>query len=159
MPFRVILVALDGSRQADDVTALACEVAVQGAHCVHLVCAVDSAYMAALGGETIVAPDGLTYPPATEEQRHAETILARSAAMFTAAGIETSSHVANGIAGKAIVNEARRISANLIVMGHRHLSALGRFTNPSIAFDVIGNADCPVLLQVRDALAHSHPDI
>lgn len=82
---------------------------------------------------------------------HPEAALATAVATLTAAGIRATSHVATGPPGKAIIDEARLISADLIIMGHRHLSMLGRFANPSIAFDVLERSDCPVLLDTGRA--------
>jgi nucleotide-binding universal stress UspA family protein len=45
-----------------------------------------------------------------------------------------------------ILATAEEVSADLIVMGHRHRSALERGFNRSTALKVLGSAHCPVLI-------------
>ena len=47
---------------------------------------------------------------------------------------------------EAIVAKARELNCELIIMGHRHLSRLGRLLDPSISAKVIDRVDMPVLV-------------
>ncbi len=55
--------------------------------------------------------------------------------------------VCTGQPSDTIIIEAKRIGADVIVMGHRHLSRLQRWADPSTAEAVIERAPCPVLIE------------
>jgi len=44
------------------------------------------------------------------------------------------------------VAKAQELNCELIIMGHRHLSRLGRLLDPSISAKVIDRVDMPVLV-------------
>jgi nucleotide-binding universal stress UspA family protein len=62
-------------------------------------------------------------------------------------GFEVEGHLLGGDPFDAIVESATRLRADLIVMGHRHLSRLQRLTTPSTADRVLERAPCPVLVE------------
>lgn len=47
---------------------------------------------------------------------------------------------------EAIVAKAQELNCELIIMGHRHLSRLGRLLDPSISAKVIDRVKVPVLV-------------
>jgi nucleotide-binding universal stress UspA family protein len=42
------------------------------------------------------------------------------------------------------------MECSMIVMGHRHLSRFDRMLHPSICWDVLEHADCPVLVSMAE---------
>jgi nucleotide-binding universal stress UspA family protein len=46
----------------------------------------------------------------------------------------------------AIIETARKLGSDLIVLGHRHLCWLGRLTGRSVCADILEAAPCPVLV-------------
>ena len=49
---------------------------------------------------------------------------------------------------EAIITKARELECELIIIGHRHLSRVGRLLDPSISAKVIDRAHVPVLVGV-----------
>ncbi|SDH01172.1 Nucleotide-binding universal stress protein, UspA family [Paraburkholderia phenazinium] len=163
--FDIVLVPLDGAPQRAHVIDLAARAATPGSSTLHLLCVVDPSYAQPPGDPIRIEPslrepgsiqaDGLVYPYAVEQTGDAERILAAAAERLTAHGFAVERHVRAGAPGDVIVDEARRIAADVIVMGHRHLSRLRRWANPSTAGEVIEHAPCPVLVQTRDGGGHA----
>ena len=48
------------------------------------------------------------------------------------------------------IEQAQLLSAEVIVMGHHHLSRLRRWANPSTCGEVIERSRCAVLIETRD---------
>jgi len=62
------------------------------------------------------------------------------------AGISLHGHSLVGHPADQIVRRAAEAGVDLIVMGHRGRSTVGRWLTGSIATNVIGHAHCPVLI-------------
>ena len=54
--------------------------------------------------------------------------------------------VAGGDAAKIIIKHAKLINCDVIILGHRALSRLNRFLDPSVVAKVVDKAHCPVLV-------------
>ncbi len=145
--FHTLLVPLDGTPQSDRVIDLAARAAATEQSRLHILCVVDPAYVLSPGDTDGVEPDGLTYPPAAEQTERAEHVVAAAIHRLRGSGLAAEGQVCGGQPGDAIVTEARRINADVIVMGHRHLSRLQRWVDPSTAGTVIERAPCPVLVE------------
>lgn len=147
--FKSLLVAIDGGEQSRKVLELAsrlAESATQPAH-LHLICVVDPAY-ALTDCETTFARQ--EYPAAAGEQHHAESLIAYALEHLREHGIDCSAGtLRGGNPALAICEEAARLGCDLIVIGHRHLSFLGRLLEPSVGSRVLDDAPCPVLVEVR----------
>ncbi|WP_263141595.1 universal stress protein [Pseudomonas sp. RIT-PI-AD] len=150
--FKQILLALDGSPQCERVSALAGTLALSGdlsggRSSLHLVCAVDAAYV--LDSDDPEARGD--FPAAAAQQTDAQALIAAQLAHLRGLGLVASGAVLAGEPAAAICDEAARRNCDLIVIGHRHLSRLGRLFDPSIGARVLDAAPCPVLVEVRDA--------
>lgn len=147
--FKTILVAVDGNEQSSKVLALASELAGsrnETAH-LHLVCVVDPAYALA---DCETAFNRQEYPAAAHEQHRAEAVICAALKQLEERGAPCSAAtLRGGSPADAICEEARRIDSDLIVIGHRHLSFLGRLLDPSVGSRVLDAAPCPVLVEVR----------
>lgn len=148
--FHTLLVPLDGTPQSDRVIDLAVRAAVMDSSRLHILCVVDPAYALSPDDVDGVEPDGLTYPPATDQTTHAGHIVEAAIRRLQSQGWAAEGQVCAGQPGDTILTEAKRIDADVIVMGHRHLSRLQRWADPSTAGTVIDRAPCPVLIETRN---------
>ena len=92
-------------------------------------------------GGPVAVPEGLF-----EAMREsAETRVAEVAERISQSGVEASGHAVPEPASLAIIDEARRVSADLIVMGTRGLTGLKHVFLGSVAERTLRLAPCPVL--------------
>lgn len=145
--FDVILVAVDGSSQTSHVVTLASQVTQPGTSTVYVTCCIDEAY--ALANEKERQGDILEYPAAAAEQDTATAVVEAALRQLAQAGIVAQGNLVVGSAGETLVAEARAKKASVIVMGHRQLTAFGRIFKGSVSAEVVANAPCPVLVEVR----------
>lgn len=150
--FYDLLIPLDGTAQADRVVQLAVRAAIAGQSRLHVMCVVDPAYLTSPEDSQGVEPDGLTYPRANEQSERASQIVAGAVETLKRMGFEVQGHLFGGDPFDAIVKNATRLRADLIIMGHRHLSRLQRLTAPSTADRVLERAPCPVLVETSPDL-------
>jgi nucleotide-binding universal stress UspA family protein len=148
--FNTLLVPLDGSPQGSHVIDLANRVAAAGTATVHLLCIVDPSYALPSGCESGVAPDGLTYPFAHAQTSFAQSVLAAATARLADQKIAVQQHFCAGNPPDVVVEQARLLNAEVIVMGHHHLSRLRRLASPSTCGIVIDKSPCPVLIETRE---------
>jgi len=142
--FKHILVAIDGSAGSQGLINLAVAVAEPQAQ-LRLVCAVDESY-ALSAADIVLAPDGLVYPPALNEQHNAELIIQQGLAQCQQAGFVAQGRILVGEAAQAIVEEAGKHETEIIVIGRRHLSPFHRLLSGSVSAAVVASAPCPVLV-------------
>ena len=148
--FNTLLVPLDGSPQSVHVIDLASRVAAPGTATVHLLCVVDPSYALPPGCESGVAPDGLIYPPANAQTSFAQSVLATAAAQLANRNLTVEQHFCAGNPVDVILEQAKLLTAEVIVMGHHHLSRIRRWANPSPCGAVIERSRCAVLIETRD---------
>lgn len=95
--------------------------------------------------------DGAYLPPklyeevGTSARVHAHKQLDRLVARARTAGVRADSRLLEGIVHAEIVQAARRIGADLIVMGTHGRTGLAKALLGSVAARVIASAPCPVL--------------
>ncbi|MBW2463842.1 MAG: universal stress protein [Deltaproteobacteria bacterium] len=143
--FRKVLVPLDFSACASDVAANAADVAEAfGAqavllHVVELPSGVSSS--------TMIEPKPGEDP--VEAGAHmrsgAQERLTRFAPFFEAKGVNVSMHLQSGAIAEAILEGAREVGADLIVMGTHGRQGLSRLMLGSVAEGVMRHATCPVM--------------
>jgi nucleotide-binding universal stress UspA family protein len=144
--FKNILVAIDGSEQSWKVLDLASKLA-GATSALHLICVIDPAYTLP-DSESLFARQ--EYPAAACEQHHGQTLMNKALEQLQARGITCSANtLSGGDPARTLCEEAERIDSDLLVIGHRHLSFLGRLLDPSVASKVLDASPCPVLVEVR----------
>jgi nucleotide-binding universal stress UspA family protein len=148
--FNIVLVPLDGSPQSGRVIDLASRVAAPGTATLHLLCVVDPSYALPPGDESGLAPDGLSYPAARAQTSFAQSVLAAAAAQLANRNLTVQQHFCAGNPADVVIGQARLLTAEVIVMGHHHLSRLRRWANPSTSGEVIERSPCAVLIETRD---------
>ena len=113
---------------------------------IFVTCCIDESYALEDNGD--VPGEIVDYPPAEEEQNTARAVVGQAMETLNQAGITAKGNLIVGAAGEALVAEAARINASVIVIGHRQLSAFGRMMKGSVSAQVIAGAPCPVLVEV-----------
>jgi nucleotide-binding universal stress UspA family protein len=94
-------------------------------------------------GDTVTGVRG-DFAAAEAVEREFDELRAR----LSREGVETTTEVLHGLhggEGRALVEEAARVGADLVVIGIRRRSAVGKLVMGSTAHDVLMDAGCPVL--------------
>ncbi len=81
-----------------------------------------------------------------EQVQASEALLAAAAAELRRAGLTVTSAVLNGDPREAIVDDARREHADLVVVGSHGRTGLARLLMGSVAAFVVAHAPCDVLV-------------
>lgn len=148
---RPVLIAIDASPAHRAILELAQRYCRPAEQTLHVLLVIDPSFA------VHAAPTGYTeqerdqYPAACEEQRLAEQAVAQAVETLRAAGFECQGRTVPGVPVEAILDMARTLDCELIVMGHRHLSRLGRLLDPSVSAKVIDQGQWPVLVAPMQA--------
>jgi nucleotide-binding universal stress UspA family protein len=79
-------------------------------------------------------------------QARQQSILDEARARLAAQGLEVAARLESGSAGRAIVDVAKELNCDLIVVGRRKLSAVGALALGSVSDFVNRHAHCDVLI-------------
>ena len=131
------VVGIDGSETASVAATRAGALALKTGGSVHVVCAYSGRSAATIE----VGSDSFTVSTLTT----AEQIAEQQAAAFRAQGIDASSVAIDGKPGDALIQEAERIVADVIVVGNRRMQGVKRVLG-AVANDVAHHAPCDVLI-------------
>jgi nucleotide-binding universal stress UspA family protein len=143
--YRRILLAYDGSEPGQKALIECDEVAQMHKAEVFLVAVMPPA-AALIGGE------GFVYDARREEEdrRRYQEVLDEGVRRLADKGHRTSGEVIVGEAVDEIVRYARRIDADLILVGHKHLDSwAARWWRGSLSKSLIEHAPCSVLVVIR----------
>ena len=136
--FRRILLAFDGSETAQHAAIcakqLACTFNSQ----------IDIVY--AFGPIQHGMDDSLLQARIEEEKNAGEAVVGNLLATFDRDGLRANEHVLEGLAAEVILEQARRCSDDLIVVGSRGLGQTEGFLLGSVSDQVVHEATCPVLV-------------
>ena len=143
-----VLIAIDASPAASALLALALRYCRPDAHELHVLLAIDSTFAVHDKPAPYTAEELEEYPAACEEQRLGDAAVADAVRQLQAAGFAAHGCMVAGQPVDAIVDKAKELNCELIIMGHRHLSRLGRLLDPSISAKVIDQVKVPVLVGV-----------
>jgi nucleotide-binding universal stress UspA family protein len=139
-----VLLATDGSKDAELATTTALDLANSTSSELHIVLVAEEAY-------AYVDPSG--YPFFTDaelehelEQQARMRLDAEVEKIRSAGGAVAEAHLRVGAAAAEIVDLAEDIGAGLIVMGSRGLGGIRRALMGSVSDSVVRHAHCPVLV-------------
>src|SRR5215213_8323741 len=157
-----ILLATDGSSEAELATQTAVDLARMSDSELHVVYVEDYSSIALLYPE-VSDPEGVEMPdPILEEdlersseQRGRELLDAEVERVRSAGGTVAQAHLMMGEVAREIVHLAEDLGAGLIVMGSRGRGGIRRALMGSASDSVIRHAHCPVMV-VRDGERESH---
>jgi nucleotide-binding universal stress UspA family protein len=134
---KIYVVGTDGSETAARAAKRAAELASQTSATVHVVCAYDRRD-AITGG---VGADSFN----VSSLQAAEQVAEQQAATFRAQGVEATSAAIDEKPAEALLGEAERLEAELIVVGNRRMQGVSRLLG-AVANHVVHNAPCDVLV-------------
>jgi nucleotide-binding universal stress UspA family protein len=135
-PVRRVILAVDGSAHSEAATRTLAAFPLSGAATVDVI-AVATPWMADL--------DGAVGGPREFLIVHQE-MAARAVAVLTAAGLEAEAIVRTGYPGREIVETARTMSADLVVLGSRGRGGVKGLLLGSVSRRVAATAPCSVLV-------------
>jgi nucleotide-binding universal stress UspA family protein len=142
--YKRILLAYDGSESGQKALLDGDEIAQWARAELYLV-AVMPPPTAFIGGEGFVYEAGRE----EEEQRRYEAILSEGVRRLVDAGHKVSGELLIGEAVDEVVRYARKIDADLIVVGHKHLDSwAARWWRGSISKTLIEHSHCSVLVSI-----------
>jgi nucleotide-binding universal stress UspA family protein len=149
-----ILLATDGSGEAELATRTAVDLAQMSDSELHVVHVIDASPSPALLYPDVTDPEGAEVPDQVleqdlerrAEQRGREVLDAEAERVQSAGGTVAQTHVAMGDAPREIVHLAEDLEAGLIVMGSRGRGGIRRALMGSVSDSVVRHAHCPVLI-------------
>lgn len=140
--FKSILVGIDGSEHADRAVKIAADLALHydaELHLVHTPELATAAYAVGVGAVTIPAAD-------FDIQKAGNDAMEAAAALAQSLDVKPASlHISNGAPAEQILNRAKAVNADLVVMGRRGLGGLGALVLGSVSQQVSKAADCAVM--------------
>ncbi|WHL28644.1 universal stress protein [Pseudomonas juntendi] len=141
-----VLIAIDASPAATALLTLARRYCRPGEHELHVLLAIDSTFAVHEQPAPYTTEELEQYPAACKEQHQADDAVAKAVGELQQAGFASQGCMIAGQPVEAIVAKAQELNCELIIMGHRHLSRLGRLSDPSISAKVIDRVKVPVLV-------------
>jgi nucleotide-binding universal stress UspA family protein len=148
-----ILLATDGSTEAELATQTAVDLAKMSDSELHVIHVLDVAPNAMLYPE-VTDPEGIEMPDPilqedlqqSSEQRGRELLDAEVDRVRSAGGTVAQAHLRMGDAPREIVHLAEDVGAGLVVMGSRGHGGIRRALMGSVSDSVVRHAHCPVLV-------------
>jgi nucleotide-binding universal stress UspA family protein len=137
---KIILVGVDGSESARKAATVAAELAASTGATLHVLTAVDPT-RPSMPEDPANLGDVRRLTPGEE----AEAIAAEVAGTLKGVTPRIESSPIQGKPADALVDEAKRLGADLIVVGNRRVQGLGRLLG-SVATDVAHHAPCDVYI-------------
>jgi nucleotide-binding universal stress UspA family protein len=148
-----ILLATDGSSEAQSATQTAVDLGQKTDSELHVVHVLDIApsnklYPDAIDPEGVELPDPLLEEELelSFEQRGRELLDAEVERVHSAGGAVAQAHLMLGEAAREIVHLAEDVGAGLIIMGSRGRGGIRRALMGSVSDSVVRHAHCPVLV-------------
>jgi nucleotide-binding universal stress UspA family protein len=142
--YQRILLAYDGSKSGQQ-ALLECRDVAQWTQAAVSLIAVTPLYIHMVGVDAGIYDNEL----AEQEKEKYKGILGDGIAQLQAAGFQASGEVLLGETVDEIVKYAKKINADLIVVGHRHLDGwAARWWKGSVSKSLIENAPCSVLVVI-----------
>lgn len=141
--FKIILVAVDESEQRHAVLNQAAELAGRFDAELHLASVLDLAQHWEL-----TAPEGGASSIIGAQEVETSNLLEKARQELEHLGIVPHTHLLEGDASEEIAALAGQIGADLIVIGHRHISRLRRMVENSVARSLVSRAPCSVMISL-----------
>jgi nucleotide-binding universal stress UspA family protein len=147
--YKSIVVGTDFSDTAAKAVDHAVGLAKAFGSTLHIVTAFRSSYATGMAATDLdsIAFTGEALQEAEEKvHKEIEERLAKSSADISGQGLSVETHAANGDPADALIETAEKVGADLIVVGNRRMSGMGRFVLGSVSNSVSHHARCSVLI-------------
>ncbi|AZL72377.1 universal stress protein [Pseudomonas sichuanensis] len=141
-----VLIAIDASPASHALLDLAHRYCRPGEHTLHVLLAIDATFAVHEQRTAYTEQELEEYPAACDEQQLAEHAVSNAVKTLREAGFDSQGCMVAAPPVEAIVAKASELECELIIIGHRHLSRLGRLLDPSISAKVIDRVQVPVLV-------------
>jgi nucleotide-binding universal stress UspA family protein len=149
-----ILLATDGSGEAELATRTAVDLARMSNSELHVIHVLDASMSLALLYPEATDPEGVEIPDQIleqdlqrrAEQRGREILDSEAERVRSAGGTVAQAHLAMGDAPREIVHLAEDLESGLVVMGSRGRGGIRRALMGSVSDSVVRHAHCPVLI-------------
>ena len=137
--YRKVLLCYDGTREGRRALR-------QGADVV--ICMRSEAYLLAISHSLVTSsvPEGVTATLAQAEDERADSLLAEGVEWLRERGVEAKGSLEHGMAVDCIAATAKRIGADLIIVGHRNRSRLARWWSQSDEESLLERVSCSILV-------------
>jgi nucleotide-binding universal stress UspA family protein len=142
---KIILVGVDGSESSRKAATVAAELAASTGATLHVLTAVDPRSHGAQAEPGRPSADLARDIPSVTPGEAAESIAADVAQSLHSVVPHIESSPIQGKPAQALVEEAKRLGADLIVVGNRRVQGIGRLLG-SVATDVAQHAPCDVYI-------------
>lgn len=137
--YKNILVPVDGSDDSAQALVVACDLAVKCAAQLHLIHVTNFRQFVAAGGAMMI--------PKEEFEAPGKELLVRALSKAATLGVSSiESHHLDGDIGGSILDTAKDISADLIVVGSRGHSDIAGLLLGSVSHRLCNSAECSCLL-------------
>jgi len=146
--YKNILLAYDGSPDGREALVQAQNLASMSRATIRLLAIIDRT-------QTILAMEGVSYV-AENEQADMQGVLDAASKRLHGAGCSATNVVTYGNPAEQIVQSAREMNADLIVIGHRDQGALARWLNGSVGASILHHPPCSVLVAVKSEQAKNN---
>ncbi|MBF0482588.1 MAG: universal stress protein [Desulfovibrionaceae bacterium] len=142
---KTILVAVDSSAQHAAILDQATELAIAFGSSVHVVSVADTV---SKGTVPMVYPSGAFIESLNRE---AQAVLKAACHRLSEHGVPCRTHALAGPVAQRVVELAVELDADLIVIGHRHLSWMQRLLENSVGRNLLDQSPCNVLVVIEAA--------
>lgn len=141
--YKTILLAYDGTRECRHALKEGAELAQMCGANVHLLAVVNPS--AGILFADAAEPSGLV----DQEASHFESVLEEGLALLRKRGLAAQGALRNGSPAEEIIDTAREIGADLIVLGHHQRAAFTRWWRGSTEGSILSHAPCSVFIAVE----------
>ena len=139
---RKILMPIDGSRYSRKAIDYAGNLGLLEGNDVHLIMVIQTGYASKyMDGDINFYPGQVIHP-----KEHAQEVMDKTVAAFKEKGLDVTAHTPIGDPAQMILETAKEIDADLIVIGNRGLGAFSRAFLGSVSTKVMNHARCSVLI-------------
>jgi nucleotide-binding universal stress UspA family protein len=136
----IIVVAVDSSTNQQAILDQAAELAILSGAKIHVASVADAT------GRGIMAVHATSSGMFKTVEHEVGEVLRKACRHLSDRGVSCQTHSLNGLVSEQIISLASELKADLILVGHRHLTWIQRFFENSVGRDLLTNSPCNVLV-------------
>ena len=144
MAYRIILLAYDGSIEGRRALLEGTEIAKRFDAMTHLLAVIKTDVGTAMAQGLAAAEPG-------EKTQYYQGTLSEGVKFLGSQGLEAEGHAVHGEPVDEIVKFAKRVSADLVVVGHRTRGTLARWWTTPTCMSLLDKLECSLLIGMQEA--------